>query len=324
MSNRTKQILFSLNPERRLSGGVRKILDYVGHAQSFPDYQAFVHFPPHLARDGVRNVYMRHLDAALLVDDVSMLRPDVVFSFLTHKPYLHSQGAWREAVPIMRLQQGFRGMDPRRPSYHRQCEPIITISVSRGLGRAFRTLCPNSISRIIVNAIDPAEVARVTSGVRKQELLTIFGYKNPSLAEAIRRRIADSAGIPVRLVSRLTDRERFLKALAESTFALLIPQSVEGFYLPVLEAFATRTLVACPDARGNRDTLRDGFNGVMTAYDENEMVAGVLRLLSAGQAEQRRWLHNADARLKTHAPSIERAEFRRLVDECSSLWRAQL
>ena len=323
MSSRTKQILFSLNPERRLSGGVRKVLDYVGHAQSFPDYRPFVHFPPHLLKGGVENVYLDNLNPGLLIDDLSTLRPDVVLSFISHKPYLRSCGAWGDDVPIMRLQQGFRGMDPNRPSYHRQGDRIITISISQELGRAFRALCPDSISRVIPNAVDAGEIARITAGAEKQEVLTIFGYKNPSLAGAVRQRLDGLLGVPIRELASFTDRERFLTAMAESAFALLIPKPVEGFYLPVLEAFATQTLVVCPDAKGNRDTLRDGFNGVMPAYDEDAIVAGVERLLSAPQAERGRWLRNAEATLAAHDPAIERARFRRLVDECGSLWRGQ-
>ncbi|MXY05641.1 MAG: glycosyltransferase [Gammaproteobacteria bacterium] len=320
MPKPVKQILFSLNPERRLSGGVRKMLDYLGHAQSFEDFRALVHFPPHLLKAGVENIYLRHMDSSLLVDDISTLLPDLVFSFITHKPYLRSQGAWRDEVPIMRLQQGFRGMDPARPSYHRQSDRIITISVGHGIGRAFRALCPHSINRVIPNAVDAEQITRLTAGVRKEEVLTIFGYKNPRMAERIRRRIAGTASVPVRLLPHFMDRPLYLRALAESAFALLIPGRVEGFYLPVLEAFATGTLVVCPDARGNRDTLRDGFNGVMPAYDEENIAAGVMRLLSAGEAEQHRWLRNGQLTLNAHAPEIERAEFRRLVDECATLW----
>ena len=322
MPERAKQILFSLNPEPRMSGGVRKMLDYVGHARSFPDYRPFVHFPPHRHTPGVENVYLRHLDASLLIDDISTLRPDVVFSFITHKPYLRSQGAWHDEVPIMRLQQGFRGMERGRPSFHRQCDRVITISVGQGLGRAFRALCPNSVNRVIPNAVDVAEIARKTAGVDKQEVLTIFGYKNPRLAERVQHRVGRSANLPVHMLSSFTKRDRFLAALARSAYALLIPQPLEGFYLPVLEAFATNTLVVCPDARGNRETLRDGFNGVMPAYSEDEIVAGVMRLLTAGQAEKSRWLRNARTTVAAHTPEMERSQFRRLVDECASLWRA--
>ncbi len=176
-----------------MSGGVRKMLDYVGHARSFPDYRPFVHFPPHRHKPGSENVYLRHLDASLLIDDISALRPDLVFSFITHKPYLRSQGAWRDEVPIMRLQQGFRGMERGRPSYYRQCDRVITISVGQGLGQAFRALCPNSVNRVIPNAVDVAEIARKTVGVKKQEVLTIFGYKNPRLAERVQHRVGRSA-----------------------------------------------------------------------------------------------------------------------------------
>ena len=320
MPSRTKQILFSLNPERRLSGGVRKVLDYVGHAQSFSDYRPFVHFPPHLLEGGVENVYLDHIDAGLLIEDLAALRPDRVLSFISHKPYLRSCGAWNDDVPIMRLQQGFRGMDPSRPSYHRQRDRIITISVSEGLGRAFRALCPNSLSRVIPNAVDAGEITRITAGTEKQEALTIFGYKNPGLARTVRRHLDGLVGVPIRELFSFTDRERFLRAMAESAYALLIPQPVEGFYLPVLEAFATQTLVVCPDAKGNRDTLRDGFNGVMPAYDQEAIVAGVERLLCAGQAERGRWLRNAEATLAAHDPATERARFRRLLDEAGSLW----
>ena len=118
MPEQIKQILFSLNPEPRMSGGVRKMLDYVGHAQSFADYRPFVHFPPHLIKPGVENVYLRHLEASLLIDDISMLRPDLVFSFLTPQALsafarrlarrgahhaaatrLQGHGAWKAVLP---------------------------------------------------------------------------------------------------------------------------------------------------------------------------------------------------------------------------------
>lgn len=222
----------------------------------------------------------------------------------------------------MRLQQGFRGMERGRPSYHRQCDRVITISVGQGLGRAFRALCPNSVNRVIPNAVDGAEIARLTAGTGKQEILTIFGYKNPGLAERVRHRLARSANIPVHILSSFTERERYLETLAGSAYALLIPRPLEGFYLPVLEAFATDTLVVCPDARGNRETLRDGFNGVMPAYSEDEIVTGALRLLTAGPTEKGQWLRNARTTVAAHTPETERSQFRRLVDECGPLWRA--
>ena len=297
------------------------MLDYIGHAQSFPDYQTLVHFPPHRLKPGVENVYLTHLDSSSLVDDISMLRPDLVFSFISHKPYLRSQGVWRDEVPIMRLLQGFRAMERDRPLYDRQCDRVITISVSQGLGQAFRALCPNSLNRVIPNAVDAAEIARITDGERKQDILTIFGYKNPRLAEEIQRRLAGSVSIPVHMLSSFTTRERFLAALAQSAYALLMPQPSEGFYLPVLEAFATNTLVVCPDARGNRDTLRDGYNGVMPPYGAQEIVVGVKRLLNANLAEKSRWLRNARTTVAAHTPEIERGHFRRLIDESGSLWR---
>ena len=152
MPKRVKQILFSLNGGSPLSGGGRKMLDYIGHALSFADYQTLVHFPPHRLKRGVENVYLSHLDSSILVNDISMLRPDLVFSFISHKPYLRSQGVWRDEVPIMRLLQGFRAMERDWPLYDRQCDRIITISVSQGLGEALRALCPNSLNRVIPNA----------------------------------------------------------------------------------------------------------------------------------------------------------------------------
>lgn len=320
-----KQIVFAFRPQPRISGGARKMLDYIGHARSFPDWQPVVHLPPHLKTAGgapnAPNAYLNHLDPNCLVDDISALRPDVVFSTIGFKPYLRECGAWNDDVPLVRLLQGFGSLDPSKPSYRRQCDPCITICVSEGLGRAFRELCPNQPSRIIPNAVDADEIVRVTAGVVKRELVTVFGVKNKPLGRSLERRIA-GMGIPVRGIHEIVDRERYLRAIAESAIALFVPHRVEGFFMPVIGSFAVRTLVVCPDARGNRDTLRDGFNGIVTAYDEDAMAAGLERGLRLSNAERNRLLGNASATLnERHTILGERAGFRRVLNECGPLWR---
>jgi glycosyltransferase involved in cell wall biosynthesis len=118
----------------------------------------------------------------------------------------------------------------------------------------------------------------VPRSVRPYDLV-IAGLKAPVLADELTRAL--SVEHPEMRLLSLTEqhpRRAFLEALGAARTVLLLPSAKEGFYLPALEAMMMRTMVICPDVKGNRCSCRDSETAIVAPeYDLSTLLAAVDR-----------------------------------------------
>jgi glycosyltransferase involved in cell wall biosynthesis len=139
----------------------------------------------------------------------------------------------------------------------------------------------------------------------------IAGLKNPALAQGIAKGLGD-AGILARVQTTPLPRAPYLAAMAQAQIVITLPEPLEGFYLPALEAMAAGCLVICPDAVGNRGFCRDGETCLISTRDPASFVAAVLRLRAdAGLAAALR--ANGRRMAQAHTLEAERAAYHRIL-----------
>jgi glycosyltransferase involved in cell wall biosynthesis len=131
-----------------------------------------------------------------------------------------------------------------------------------------------------------------------------------------------ASGLQILVIDQWVPREEWFGLLAASRLALLLPYSVEGFYLPALEAMKYCDLVIVPDCIGNRGFCRDNQNCLIPEYDVNSILVCVERSLQLLKNEQvlTVFKHEMVQTLSAHTLANERKAFLRIMDEVQNLW----
>jgi len=75
-------------------------------------------------------------------------------------------------------------------------------------------------------------------------------------------------------------RNDFLTRTAACQVAVMLPWTMEGFFLPALEAMALDTALVVPDCVGNRSFCLHAINCLMPEYQIMDLVAATKDLLN--------------------------------------------
>ena len=317
----------------RLTGARLKHSHYFQHALQMPGFSPRITFsdvPSNEAEVRERTGTWTHLwpdVEGLTADRWKPEARDVLFLAAgKHWRHLDQNNLDTMYIPRIHLVQAIEYSDARRRR-HNRWRKAIRICVSQEIADAIAaTGGANGPVLTIPNATDvspfsPAEAGSAAAEFHKRRYpLTIVGYKRPSLAQSLSKRL-DAAGIEHLLISECLDRRAFLSLLAESGAIVCIPFAREGFYLPPLEAMASGCLMVTLDCIGNRGFCRHEGNCLIAKDNVESLFETTKRVLATSIRERERMHRCARNTAVEHSLEVERARFHAVLHDIDRLWR---
>ena len=255
-----------------------KVFDYMAHAASLPWLQPRLYVGP----QSEESVVARLIPPA--VERVPQIAPaDLYFVSGFDWDLLDKSGIDTSAAPVVHLIQHMYAADPGDLRHRFLERPALRICVSPEIADVIAPLAHGPV-RIIPNGVDVRDVPEspITTGSR----VFIGGLKNPAAAKACAALLA-AAGAEVDLCDGAVPRAEFLRRLKACAVSILLPDPLEGFFLPALEAMALGSAVVVPDCVGTRSFCFDKRNCLVPAYDPGPISSAALSLLrdAAGRAQ---------------------------------------
>jgi glycosyltransferase involved in cell wall biosynthesis len=147
----------------------------------------------------------------------------------------------------------------------------------------------------------------------------VGALKAPELGQTLARQLQDK-GFNVCLAVSEVPRNDYLRLLANSRVAVLLPGVHEGLYLPPLEALALETITVCPDHVGTRSFCIDGYNCFRPPYTIEDLIVATTRALSLSDSVRDEITRNALRTKNDHDIAIERSAFLNILDKLSAIW----
>jgi glycosyltransferase involved in cell wall biosynthesis len=226
------------------------------------------------------------------------------------------------ARPVVNLIQHVRHADPDDPLGRHMLlrHKAIRICVSREVEDAI--LATGKVRGpvfTIPDAIDVAEVERMSAAPRRDIQVLVAANKQPKLGAAVAAKLR-SAGAEVELVTTRVPRVGLLGLMGRAQVIVLVPNPQEGFYLPAIEAMAAGAVVVCPDCVGTRSFCADGTNCLNPPYDEPAIVAAAKRALDLDAEHAAAIREQARVTARAHDLQAERAAFLEILDRVEELW----
>lgn len=295
------------------TGGHGKVLDYVHHVTSHPAWLPQVYVTPG-SIDAPDNPF------ATLPCRVPGWHPAQADAlFLGGADWLALTSASKR--PVINLVQHVRHADPHyglRPFLSRRAIRIcVSQAVAQGLAATGEVHGPVVV---IPAAVDVHALAKLGQQTIPHTAVFIDAVKQPMLGEEVAGRLR-AQGLLVHLHLARCARSDYLALLASARIVVTLPDPVEGFYLPGLEAMAMgRTLVQY-DCAGSRDYLRHGYNAQVPDRDASAIAQTVLTLIDDPHACVA-LAHTATRDAMAFDLDTERKRFHAMLDDIDALWEA--
>jgi glycosyltransferase involved in cell wall biosynthesis len=209
--------------------------------------------------------------------------------------------------------------------------------VAQGIREAHVSVVHNGIPLEPIDAVDPARVAALRAELEIPEGRFVAGVVARLKDQSVLLDALASAPPEITVLflgidsePRLVERARALGLAQDLRFlgfrdeplpfyrlfdVMVLPSSIEGFSLSILEAMASGVPVVASDAGGNAEAIIEGETGFLFPPDDARPLADALRALHADRARVRRMGDAARARA--------RAEFtiERTVEKTEAVYR---
>lgn len=247
-----------------------KVFNYMSHAASVPWLRPRAFIGPR----SDEAILARHLPPE--IERVDVVTPaDIYFVSGLDWNALDNRGIDTSEAPVIHLVQHFYPADPADPRFQFLARPALRICIGPEVADAVAPLANGPVVTIPnCVEVDDAFDADISPGLR----VFIGGLKNPDGARACAA-ILSAQGVEVDLCDAPVPRPEYLKRMRACEVSLLLPDPIEGFYLPALEAMALGSAAVVPDCVGNRSFCVDASNCLMPAYEPPAMAAAAIRLL---------------------------------------------
>jgi hypothetical protein len=222
--------------------------------------------------------------------------------------------------PVLNLIQHVRHADRDDPRYQYLCRPAVRICVGPEVAEAIQ-----ATGRVrgpvvtIPNAVDTSELALSRRFEDRPADVLVSALRQKALGARVASRLK-AGGRNVRLLTDHVARPMFLASMADAKIVVILPDRVEGFCLPALEAMAVGALVVVPDVVGNRSFCFGGVNCLMPEFDEDSVVAAVEQAVSLTTADSERLREEAARTVASHSLDHERAQFHAVLAQLDELW----
>lgn len=296
------------------TGGHGKIRDYLDHVQAHPGWSAAVYLSPSSDR-AAGNPF---LDAPGLTGLWTPQAADALLLGGMDWTALPPASASPDQ-PIVNLVQHVRHADPALPLRGFLSRRAIRVCVSTAVADAIAATGEvNGPIRVIPAAVDGAMLAAL-GGRTSGDGVFIDAVKQPRLGAAIAVELA-RFGVQADLHAARLPRADYLGAMAAAAVVVALPDPLEGFYLPGLEALALGRALVQYDCVGSRDYLRDGDNALVPTREVSAIAGAALRL-HADAALRTRLCAAGRATAARFDLAGERAGVHDLLDGLDDLWR---
>ena len=293
------------------SGGHQKVFDYFSHLHLSDAFHADISFSKESLWDDTNPWSSRTRPVAFAPDNYDYL-------FLAGMDWVkYTEDAIDPNKPVVNLIQHVRHASPKEDVYPFLKHKAIRICVSPEVESAITSIA-NGPVLTISNGISIPDVE-----CTKTRDISVFGFKNPVLAKTL----ADRFDVPYQ--TEHLPRDVFLKQLAASRIAVVLPHPTEGFFLPALEAMKLADVAIVPDCVGNRSFCIDASdeengNCFMPPYDLDEIVTaiGIAKMMLKEEDKLVRLKTRALETVDNHSLEDERKRFLELMSRVDELWHA--
>jgi glycosyltransferase involved in cell wall biosynthesis len=243
--------------------------------------------------------------------------PDVLFVAGLDWEHLKGMALSR---PVINLIQHVRHSDPDDPRYEYLWRPAVRICVSNEVADAIQ-----ATGRVrgpvvtIPNGVDTSEFP-VSRRIEDRPVdVLVCALRQKALGARVVSRLKDRE-LSVHLLTDHVARPLFLASLADAKIVVVLPDPVEGFCLPALEAMALGALLIVPDVVGNRSFCLGGVNCLMPDFNEDSVVDAVEQAVALTTADSDRLRGEAARMVATHSLDHERAQFHAVLARLDELW----
>ncbi len=302
---------------KRFTGGHLKVWDYYNHVKDSDCFIPYIYFSKgslmdesNLWRNEKRNV----------LENWNPTKANCLFIGGMDWLSLPEPNRKNWPKPIINLVQHVRHAQSGTPLYEFLSNHAIRICVSQEVADSIlATGKVNGPVFTIPNGIDYSFITRNNLANSNKDVdLLIVGLKNPSMAKELVTACKDLP-VTIRCLTEIIPRLDFMRALAGSRIAVLLPHITEGFYLPAIEGMAMKTIVICPDCIGNRSFCINGENCIMPAYTLNGIFSAINTALAMNSTELNHIQNSAKATSKLHNLDRERCKFFEILANVSSM-----
>ena len=300
---------------REYSGGHGKFLDYIAHIDAHPDWEVLLYLTPR-SRQVADNPF---LGVATLCEAWHPERADALL--LGGVDWRAVDGyALRADRPVLNLVQHVRHAEPGSVLRGFLTRRALRVCVSSAVAAAITTTGEvNGPVETIPAAVDVPALAKLGQPAVGGGVF-VDAVKQVTLGREVAARLL-AMGIHADLLERRLPRADYLRRMATAAVVVALPDPVEGFYLPGIEAMALgRVLVQC-DCVGSRDYLAAGCNALVPGRDAGAIAAAVARTRAeSGLCE--RLIAAAQSTAARFDLSAERLQVHTLLDRLEETWRS--
>lgn len=312
-----KELMVFHRDFRVFSGGHMKMFDYFRHVMTSQNFEPRIFFTK-------RSIWTSEnpwlADRAYVSEEWPP--PEGTPLFIGNMSWRFLPRDRHHKHPIINLVQHVRCSRPDHPHYETLAYPATRICVSADVADAIRgTGKVEGPVHVIPAGTDPSRYPSLKPpGDRATDIL-IVGYKRPKLGVATFTRLRELApnNIRITLLDKALPRAAFLELLSDCRVALLLPNEIEGFYLPALEAMTLRCRTVCPDAVGNRSFCKPDVTCWMPDSRPDALAHAALVALAAGESEGEKIV--AAAQQVANQFSLDRE--RQAVHELLKSWQSR-
>jgi len=292
------------------SGGQVKVRDYFRHCLEHPRLDPYLYFTPKFHEQYAGADVWRDIPETRIVREVELERYPVLFVTAKDWKYLPKHVPL-DGKAVINFHQSLNEAQPGSRTFRYLAKPAARICTS---AEVYAAVAPhmNGVAAVVPPGI-PLDLFG-QEGARRPGSVLIWGSKNPERAQRLHDTLAER-GHDVTLRLAHASREEFAALLREHDCFVGCTLSMEGFYLPALEAMASGCAVICDDAAGNRAFCIDGETCLLLQRDDLEgHVAAVERLLGDSDLRERLRRQGREVAAR-YSLEDERVRFYRFLDE---------
>lgn len=289
----------------RTSGTHVKVRDYFMHCLQHPELEPYLYFTPDSEFE--ESEVWQEVPRERIVRAIALADYDALF--LTGRDWKLLPKTYKGKT-IINLLQSLEQCDPQHWVFRYLKKPALRICVSREIHEA---ILPHVATPAVTirNGI-PLELFRPALKKHDNAVL-IWARKQPDLGEKLFHEL-QTRGHAVTLLRDYLPRARFAECLSRGDIFVCLPQPLEGFYLPALEAMASGCAVVCADAVGNREFCAHEETCLMPACGDFDDHLAMIERLLAEQALKKRLQQQAIKTAQAYSLENERAQFHQFVE----------
>ncbi len=293
------------------SGGALKVRHYYEHALCHENLNTLLYMPDDIDWQP-SNPWFRYKDNVM--PEIDWEKVDVVFiSGWGWERFIPSKYHYESGFKVIYLIQHPSKLMPEFDRFKNLDKPATRICVSGAMTEMASKIPQVNGPVITIPAGTDLKELRTLAIKPKTIDILIAGLKNPEMGEALKAKL-DPLGLKVKLLSERMDRQSFIDFVSVAKTVVCLPNPLEGFYLPALEAMALNALVICPFAIGN-DYCIDGKNCFVPSYTLEDIYAVTRQSMELTNEAMKVMKGHADATVKAHDLNLERKSFHDLINK---------